>query len=230
MSWIKDFIYLFFPRTCCVCGTPLVDSEHEICVKCLMNLPEAKGAVGDANFVEKRLMGRIPLTAATALLIFKKQNATQRILHQIKYRGNEKLAITMGRQLGLLLANDQRFSDVDLLVPIPLHKRKERRRGDNQSLLLCKGIAQTFPRPIVSDNLIRLRHTPSQTNKNRQQRLENMKGVFSVIDTRQFEGKHMLLIDDVLTTGATTESCCLALTSISDIRISVAVLAVTGDN
>ncbi len=230
MSLIRDFIELFFPHNCCICGDPLVDGEQEICVKCLMDMPRTRGATGDANYVEKKFIGRIPITAATALLIFNRRNISQKILHQIKYHGNEQLAIVMGRQLGLLIATDSRFHDVDLLVPVPLHKRKERRRGYNQSLLLCQGIAQTLPLPIVGGNLIRNRHTATQTRKNRQQRLDNMRDVFAVCDARQFEGRHILLVDDVITTGATSEACCQTLLTIPGIRISVAALAVAGDN
>ena len=227
---IRDLIGLFFPRTCCICGAPLVGGEQEICVGCLMDMPLARGAKRDTNFVEKRLMGRIPVVAVTALLIFSHKNKSQTILHQIKYYGNERLALIMGRQLGQLLANDSRFNDVDLIIPVPLHPRKERRRGYNQSLLLCKGITENFPRPILEDALKRQRHTKSQTRKSRQQRLENMKDVFIVQNPDAIENKHVLLIDDVITTGATTEACCQALLAAANLRISVAALAVAGDN
>ena len=229
MKLLRELIGLFFPRTCCICGELLVGDEHDICSSCLLNLPEAYNAQGEENFVEKRLMGRIPVVSVTALLVFKKNNSTQTLLHQIKYRGNEHLALIMGRQLGLRLAESGRFDDVDLMIPIPLHPRKERKRGYNQSLLICQGIAQTFPRPIAVDNLHRTRHTDSQTHKNRQQRLDNMHGVFTVTQPEQLKGKHLLLVDDVITTGATTEACCLPLLTIEGVRISVAALAVTGD-
>lgn len=229
MHWLRDFIELFFPRQCCVCGTPLVDGEDEICTTCLLDLPEVLTAQGDENFVERRFWGRLPVQHATALLIFKRKSKSQRILHQIKYNGNEKLALIMGRQLGLRLSANGLFDDVDLLVPVPLHRRKERHRGYNQSLLLCQGIAQTFPRPIVNDNLVRTRHTDSQTHKNRIQRLENMKGVFAVKEPNALQGKHILLIDDVITTGATSEACWAAMSQIQGLRISIAALAVSGD-
>ena len=135
----------------------------------------------------------------------------------------------MGRQLGLHLINSGLFDDVDLLIPVPLHRSKERRRGYNQSLLLCEGIAQTFPRPIVSGNLIRTRHTESQTHKTRIERLDNMKGVFALKNPDELKGKHILLIDDVITTGATTEACWMALRSVEGVQISIASLAISGD-
>lgn len=229
MRWLKDFIELFFPRYCCVCGTPLVDGEHELCTACLLDLPEALTAQGDNNFVEQRFIGRMPIAHATALLIFKQQNKTQRILHQIKYNGNEKLAILMGRQLGKKIASSGLFDDVDILIPVPLHRRKERRRGYNQSLRLCEGIAQSFPRKIISNNLIRIQHTASQTHKNRVQRLDNMKDVFAVKDPEALAGKNIMIVDDVITTGATAEACWKALSNVKGISINIAALAVSGD-
>ena len=135
----------------------------------------------------------------------------------------------MGRQLGLHLNKSVLFDDVDLLMPVPLHRHKERRRGYNQSQLICEGIIQTFPRPIVSGNLIRTRHTDSQTHKTRIERLDNMKGVFALKNPDELKGKHILLIDDVITTGATTEACWMALRSVEGVQISIASLAISGD-
>jgi ComF family protein len=225
----RDLIGLFFPRCCSICGELLVGGERHICSRCLLHLPEAYNAIGEENYVEQRLMGRIPIVAATALLLFRRGNEVQTLLHQIKYRGNEPLAVAMGRHLGLRLAESGRFDDVDLLVPVPLHPRKERKRGYNQSLLLCQGIAQTFPHPIEQGNLIRTHHTPSQTRKNRQQRLKNMEDVFAISHPDRLKGKHLLLIDDVLTTGATTEACAKQLLTVEGVSISVASLAAAGD-
>lgn len=212
-----------------MCGKTLVGNEHDLCTACLLELPEALSARSNDNFVERRLIGRIPIQHATALLIFRRKSSAQKIIHQIKYSGNERLAITMGRQMGLLLNESGLFSDIDCLVPVPLHKRKQRQRGYNQSQLLCEGIAQTFPHPIVSDNLIRTHHTESQTHKTRIQRLDNMNGVFAVKDKNALKNKHILLIDDVITTGATTEACWSALSSVEGLKISIAALAVSGD-
>jgi ComF family protein len=228
-SFIRNFIELFFPRTCCVCGAPLVGDEAELCIRCLLNLPEALTSLNDNNFVEKRFIGRLPIEHCTALLLYKRGSDAQTILHQIKYYGNEKLAIIMGRQLGLHLKKSGLFNDVDLIMPVPLHRSKERKRGYNQSLRLCQGIVQTFPRPIVIDNLVRIQRTDSQTHKTRLERLDNIKGVFAVKDPEPLKDKHLLLIDDVITTGATTEACWTALKGIEGLRISIAALAVSGD-
>lgn len=229
MRYLRDFVELFFPKVCCICGTPLVGDEHSICCNCLFNLPEALSAQVSPNYLEYRFAGRIPIEHATAMLIFKKESNSQTILHEIKYHGNERLAITMGRQMGIVLSNSGKYNHVDFLVPVPLHPSKERKRGYNQSYLLCKGIQQTFFCDIDDKVLIRSQRTESQTHKNREERMENMKGVFAIRDRKKFEGKHILLVDDVVTTGATAEACWEALKSIEGIRISIAALAVTGD-
>lgn len=229
MHLLKDFIELFFPRTCCICGRPLVGDEKELCLHCQSDLPEALNTSRHDNFVTLRLQGRVPLEAATAMLIFKRGNSTQTILHQIKYHGNERLAILMGQQLGRLLAANSLFDSVDMIIPVPLHPRKIRYRGYNQSLLICKGIVKEFTRPISDNNLIRTRHTETQTRKNREERLENMKDVFALLDPSQLQGKHILLVDDVLTTGATTEACWTALKKVEGLKISIATLAASGD-
>ena len=230
MRLLRDFIELFFPRVCCVCGTPLVGDEHDICTRCLLELPEAYTATGSDSMLERRLRGRVPIRKASALLYYKQGTGAQTILHQIKYYGNERLAITMGRQMGITLMNSGLFDDVDIIVPVPLHRSKERKRGYNQSLLLCQGIAQRFPRPISTGNLVRIKKTDTQTKKNREERLDNMRGVFAVTNPEAFIGKHILLVDDVITTGATTEACYEAMKHIEGISFSIATLAVSGDN
>ena len=226
---LRSLFRLFFPRNCALCGEPLVGDEHDICSHCLLEIPELYTTLGSDNFIERRLRGRIPICESTALLLFQRHNLTQKILHQIKYYSNEKLAVAMGERLGLHIAECRLFDDVDIIVPVPLHRRKQRQRGYNQSLLLCKGIVRNFPRPIVTDNLVRIRYTETQTRKSRQERLDNMKDVFAVTDPSALQGKHLLLVDDVITTGATTEACWLALQHVDNVRISVAALAVTGD-
>jgi len=226
---MRSLLRLFFPRVCAVCGAPLVGDEQHICTRCMLSLPLALGAKEANNFVEKRFWGRIPIEAATSLLLFQRGNPSQKILHEIKYYGNERLARFMGRQLGNWIVDTQRFDDVDLIIPVPLHRRKERRRGYNQSLLLCRGISEVFPRPIETGNLIRQKMTDTQTHKNREQRLDNMQCVFTIRNPQALNHKHVLLIDDVITTGATTEACYQVLSMIEGLQISIASLAVAGD-
>ena len=229
MSILKDFINLFFPRTCSICGRLLLGDEVEICLHCLSDLPEALSANAEENMVTRRLMGRIPVEAASALLIFKQGNSAQKVLHQIKYYGNERLANQMGIMMGEKLATSGLFDNVDIIIPVPLHPKKIRIRGYNPSLLLCRGIVKSFPKPICDNNLIRTRHTETQTRKSREERLDNMQGVFALRNPKELANKHILLVDDVITTGATTEACWSALKNIEGIKISLASLAVSGD-
>lgn len=229
MSWITDFIELIFPRTCCVCGTPLVGGETAICSRCLLSTATADNTLHQDNIVELRLAGRVNIEASMALLYFKKNTTTQQILHQIKYQNNKELAHSMGLMMGDSLLGSGRFGDIDLVIPVPLHRSKERRRGYNQSLLLSKAIAEKTRWPVVDNVLIRKKKTDSQTHKTREQRLENMQGVFALTDASMVENKHILLVDDVVTTGATLEACCQALQNATNVRISVAALAVAGD-
>lgn len=226
---MRTLLRLFFPRVCSLCGTPLVEGEQLVCTHCMLTLPMATGTREQDNFLEKRFWGRLPIEAATSLLLFVKDNPSQQVLHQIKYNGNERLAVMMGKRLGEWIATTGRFDDVELIIPVPLHRRKERQRGYNQSLLLCRGIAETFPRPIVADNLVRLKKTDSQTHKNREERLDNMRQVFALRHPEQLAHKHVLLVDDVITTGATTEACYQALRQVEELHISIASLAVAGD-
>lgn len=230
MSLIRDFIRLIFPLSCCVCGEPLVEGEPGICARCLMRLPLAMVPSSPDNYVSRRVAGRVPAMHATSLLLFQHGNATQTILHQIKYRNNQPLALTMGRQMGLLLSADSQFGDIDMLVPVPLHRRKQKIRGYNQSMLLCKGIAQTFPRDISDGDIVRTRYTQTQTRKTRLQRVDNMSGVFSVANPEAFRNKHILLVDDVITTGATLDACWQAFKGITGVSVSIASLAIAGDN
>lgn len=229
LPFLRDIAQLFFPPTCCGCGSLLVGDEKYLCGDCLLHLPETIQAALPDNTTEQRLVGYYPFEAAYSHLFFTKKSITQHILHQIKYKGNTQLAIFMGRQMGMALRDSHRFDRIDIIVPVPLHRRRKRRRGYNQSELLTQGIAQVFPHPIMEGNLVRSTHTHTQTNKNRQERLDNMKGVFRILNPKEFEGKHILLVDDVLTTGATTGACADALLRVPGVTISIATLAIASD-
>lgn len=224
---VQELLKLIFPSLCCHCGEPLVGDEKYLCTQCLVHIPWAKHASYSNNDAELRLSGRIPFQAAAALLLFRKGNVAQTIIHQIKYHGNTGMANQYGTMLGMELKQSNRFNDIDYIVPVPLHSRRKRQRGYNQSELICEAVSKVFNRPVVANNLYRKQFTTSQTHKNRQDRMDNMTNVFDVRHPEQFENKHILLIDDIITTGATTENCYQALSSIPDLRISIAALAVT---
>jgi ComF family protein len=145
-------------------------------------------------------------------------------MHQLKYRGNKEMGIYLGRLMGHALAETNRFRAVDALVPLPLHPSKEKKRGYNQATVLCQGIAEVLEKPILKGVVIRTSHTESQTAKNRVQRWENMEGRFQLVKPQAIEGKHILLVDDVITTGATLEACGAELLEAENVQLSLATL------
>lgn len=201
-------------------------AEDHLCTHCLTEIPWARESHAPNNITEMRLAGRIPFVAGAALMFFRKGNVAQSIVHHIKYHGRTSLAIRYGRLLGQELKKSGRFIDIDYIVPVPLHWFRKLKRGYNQSELICQGISLELGVPLCKHNLWRKRYTQTQTHKNRSQRLQNMQQVFSIRAPKQLQGKHILLVDDIITTGATTDSCYQALKNIPDLRISIATLAV----
>ncbi len=228
INFINDMRVIFFPDSCCCCGDALLSSEYQICTSCSLGLPFTDYSNMVKNPVEKIFWGRVQIDSATALLSFSKKGSVQKILHSIKYKDNKELAVFMGRQLGSALAESHRFDNVDYLVPVPLHPKKRKKRGYNQSEEIAKGIAQKFDKPVVANVLIRTEFTQTQTKKHRFSRWENVSDKFALTDTDYFAGKHILIIDDVITTGATLESCAHAILQAPNSKVSVAGLAFAG--
>lgn len=223
----RDFVRIIFPDFCCHCNEPLVGDERFLCTRCMSKIPWSNDAALSDNETEHRLVGQIPLEAAASLLYFHKGNVAQSIIHQIKYHGNIQLARQYGHLLGDALKGSGRFDTIDYIVPVPLHWWRRLRRGYNQSQLLALAVSEVMNVPVADKNLYRHRYTSSQTHKNRQQRALNVSSAFRVRRPDRFQGKHILLIDDVITTGATMEACYHALAPIPDLRISIASLAIT---
>jgi ComF family protein len=205
MSLLNDLLSLFFPQLCAGCNTPLVKGEDILCLNCLADLPKTNYVDGIDNPVALHFLGRVNISYATSFCHFDKGGRIQHLLHQLKYKGRKEIGYK--------------------IVPVPLHPRKERSRGYNQSIEICKGISESMKRPIISGNLIRQIHTSSQTHKGRYERWENVSGIFRVKDCDAFAGKHLLLVDDVITTGATLEACCHPLLDIPGVKVSIAAFA-----
>ncbi|MBR1793271.1 MAG: ComF family protein [Bacteroidales bacterium] len=221
---LQELLRLFFPAICYGCGQPLEGDEQSLCVHCMSHLPLARNAAIVDNATELRLMGRVHFDAAASYMYFKQGLVSQRIVHAIKYRGDEALGLRMGLLMGRDLAQCGRFDSVDCLVPVPLHRSKLWQRGYNQSLLLCQGIAKTFPRPIVADALVRVIATDTQTDKDRIGRMDNIHKAFMVRNVSALQGRHVLLVDDVLTTGATLSECADVVLALPDTKVSIATL------
>jgi len=223
---LHDLWRILLPHLCIHCGDPLVGDEQDLCTLCLTQTAWLRSDTAEDNTIEQRLAGLIPFEAAAALLAFRKDSVVQSILHNIKYYHNTRLAAQYGRLLGEMLVASGRFGEVDCLVPVPLHPLKHLRRGYNQSQLLCEAIAAVMHLPVESRCLYRRRYTQSQTRKNHQERQDNMQGVFAMRRPARLAGKHILLVDDIVTTGATTSACCDVLLTLPGVRISIAALAV----
>ena len=219
---IKDsFLHLLFPHICSGCGSDLLSEESMLCLHCIDAMPETNFELHPNNPVEKIFWGRLPLAAATAQYYFTKESLMQHLMHQFKYKGNQDLGLQFGRMMGHLLKRSGRF-EVDALIPLPLFPAKEKRRGYNQATLLCKGIAELMNVPVLEDVVIRPQHTETQTKKGRVARWKNMEGKFVLVKPGAIRNKHLLLIDDVVTTGATLEACGNELLKAENVQLSIA--------
>lgn len=224
---ISDFLHLFFPHNCEGCGSDILREDHFLCTRCIHHLPETNFISTAFNPIEKLFYGRLPLTAAGAAYYFTKESLLQHILIQLKYKANPEAGYFLGRMMGYALEKTERFQAVDMLIPLPLNPKKEQQRGYNQANLICKGITEIWRRPIETDAVNRILFTETQTRQNRVSRWQNMEGVFSVTDPRLLENKHILLIDDVITTGATLEACGSVILKVPGTSLSIASAAYT---
>ena len=222
---IKEFLlHLLFPHVCEGCGTDVIEQEHFLCLKCHASLPKTEFNLYPNNPIEKIFWGRLAVTNATAQYYFTKDSKMQHLMHQLKYRGNKELGLYLGRLMGHALNESNRFRFVDALVPLPLFPSKEKKRGYNQATILCEGIAEVLAKPILKNVIMRTSYTDSQTKKNRVQRWENMEGRFELANADAIKGKHLLLVDDVITTGATLEACGREILKAGNVQLSIATL------
>ena len=219
----ESFLHLLFPHICDGCGSDLLSKESVLCMRCVEALPQTDFEFHPGNPVEKKFYGRLPLQLASAFCYFSKESLMQLLIHQVKYRNNRELGVQLGRLMGDAMKRSGRF-DADVMVPLPLFPVKERKRGYNQSQLLCEGISEHLQIPVLKNVIARPQHTETQTKKGRIERWKNMEGKFVLTNPAAIAGKHVLLIDDVITTGATLEACGSELLKASDTKLSLASL------
>jgi len=224
-TFFSDLINFVYPPQCYACDNYLVEKGELVCTNCILEMPRNKYYLKQVNPIEEIFYGRINIIKATACFQYMKGHRIQEIIHNIKYRNERKLAIYMGREVGYELINTSFFKGIDYIIPVPLHKSKFKIRGYNQAELIAKGISEISKIDLISDELIRIKKTSTQTKKNHFERMKNVENGFSVISPSIFEDKHILIIDDVITTGATIEACALSFTNISDCKISFLFLA-----
>ncbi|MCQ2206898.1 MAG: ComF family protein [Paludibacteraceae bacterium] len=226
-SWLtdllSDFSQLFYPRLCVCCDNVLAKGEEHICFDCRCKLAHTHLHETKGNSFEQRFYGRVKVEMATTFLYFEKGNLTQKILHGIKYRGFNNLGEAMGIEFGAVLKGG-RWEQIDYLIPVPLHPDKLKVRGYNQAECIANGIGKALEKPVVTDVLYRKAANTTQTKKTAEERRENVKNIFAAHNLNKVEGKHIAIVDDVLTTGATLEACAKAFGD-CNVRISMIALA-----
>ncbi|WP_199117726.1 ComF family protein [Pedobacter sp. ASV28] len=223
--YTEDLLNLLFPELCNGCAQLLYRGEKEVCTKCLYDLPYTDFHLYPDNLVAKQLWGRLPLNAAMAMLYFKKGTNVQNMIHSLKYNHKCGMGTVFGKLLAKRLKKSEFYNDLDLIIPVPLHLKKLKLRGYNQSEYIASGLSEELAVPISTKNLLRRQATESQTKKARYTRYENMKDVFTVKDKTEVLDKHILLVDDVITTGATLEACGSTLLKNGVKKLSIAAVA-----
>ncbi len=228
---IKDLAHglshLVYPRLCDGCSKPLLAEEEILCLNCnVFNLPRtAYHHIAD-NETAMRFAGRVPVVKATSFAYFTVDGLLQHLLHLLKYSGRKEIGVFLGKQLGYDLKQLNWHEGIDAIVPIPLYPEKEAARGYNQTELICSGLSYVLGIPVITNLLYRIKNTESQTQKSREERLLNVEGAFELRNSSNLQGKHILIIDDVLTTGATLEATSKAFLQVPDIKISIATIGV----
>jgi ComF family protein len=223
----KSLLHLFFPYTCYGCGTDLLAENNLLCIYCQASMPLTHYEFFSSNPIEKIFWGRAEIQAASAHLYFTGGSAVQQSLHLLKYKGKKEIGIYFGQRMGESLVQSRRFNDCEIIVPIPLFAAREKKRGYNQATVIAQGISQQLKIPVFSDAVLRVKKTETQTHKSRIQRWKNMESTFEVRDPQKIKGKHVLLVDDVVTTGASLEACARVLLTVPGLRLSIACLAYT---
>jgi ComF family protein len=223
----NSLLHLFFPHTCAGCGSDILQHDQLLCLHCIERLPHTNFHRFAGNPVEKIFWGRLPIACATSFLYFTKSSLLQHLVHQFKYNGKKEIGQYIGRRMGEVLLESSRFGPVDALVPLPLYAARERKRGYNQSGILCEGIAEIMQVPVLKNIITRKSATETQTRKNRTERWANISGRFELLQPETVRDKHILLVDDVITTGATLEACGQELMAAGNTRLSIFTMAIS---
>lgn len=221
-----DFISLLFPRLCYACGNHLLRNEYLICTECYIRMPRTAYHLKEDNPVARLFWGRCRIERAAAFSFYNRDSRIRKLIHNLKYKGVREIGSELGRIYGNSLKDSKFLEGIDLIIPVPLHPTKERLRGFNQSGIIAGGFSDVTGIPVNCNILIRQGFSETQTRRSRYERWVNVEGIFCISMPELAEGKHVLLIDDVITTGSTLEACANELLKCRDTKVSVAALAV----
>src|SRR5260221_13677056 len=224
-GYLADFVSFLLPELCAACRESLMANEQLICTDCLYNLPFTNFHLQADNIVARQFWGKIELESAYALYYFTKGGKIQNLMHQFKYKGMHEIGNLLGNIAGEQLTKNDIFNTVDYIIPVPLHKKRLKQRGFNQSECFAAGLAQKLNAAVEDNNLVRTIATDTQTQKLRFARFENMQEVFTIKNPDKLINKHILLMDDIITTGSTLEACGLQLLKIPGLKLSIATIA-----
>ena len=224
-SSLRDLFSLFFPNFCFGCKDGLLKGEEILCTRCLGELPKVNYLSMQDNPLVNRFVGRVPVQYGWSLLKFQKTGIVQNLLHELKYNNHPEIGERLGKVLGVRLIELGLKSEIDFLIPVPLHKNRKRVRGYNQSAMISKGLSDVLEKPFSDEVMVRTSSTKTQTKKSKIERWENVSNAFQVVKQGAINGKRVLLVDDVVTTGATTEACARSLLHAGASIVSIACLA-----
>jgi len=220
-----DFLSLLFPRLCYACGNHLMRNEKLICTECYILIPRTNYHLDENNPVAQLFWGRCKIEKAAAFSFYNRASRIRSLIHNLKYKGIRDIGFELGRIYGTALFNSGFISGIDLIIPVPLHKSKLRQRGFNQSDLISDGLSEATGLPVTKEVLERRHVSDTQTRRSRYERWVNVKDIFNITQPSVIEGKHVLLVDDVITTGSTIEACVNELLKAEGVRVSVVALA-----
>jgi ComF family protein len=224
---LKKLLKLFFPEVCLGCSKVLINNEKTICISCRHNIPLTNNLYQSENECFKKFYGRIPLAFASAMLFYHKKGITQQLIHQLKYRNHQEVGTLLGEWYVTDLAKNETLQTIDYIIPVPLHKKRLKERGYNQVDTFCKAIAKGLQKPFETNLLIRSEYARSQSKMNLVNRNAVSEKTFQTRSSAQHQGKHFLLIDDVLTTGATLEACGKEILKIPNATLSIITIALS---
>ena len=224
---LRNIFDLFFPEECLSCGTLTEVQGKFLCLFCLSELPLTHYSRQPKNQLETTFIGRIPLKAATSLLYFERKGTVQKLIHQLKYKGKSDLGVFFGHWLAHEMKQSNRFDGIDFVVPVPMHPKKEKERGYNQVLGFASAIAKGLKAELRTDVLTRVKNRKTQTSKNRFDRLKILENDYQLHGSCDIENTHILLVDDIITSGATIEACGTQLMKSFGVQLSLASMAFT---